>query len=183
MWLDVQEEVTNGIGDFFSDIYAPGYCLYISECFNVIPQCITQEMNQALTNTVSEAESKNVVFELGSHKAHGPDGLNGLFFQRNWETIKFDVISLVRNFFQTGSLGDDINHTIVAFIPKVPNPETIGNLRPISCCNFVHRVISKVVVGRLKPIMNGIITPQQSAFVGGRLIQDNLVVHTRLFTI
>jgi len=73
-------------------------------------------------------------------------------------------------------LPSKINETVVALIPKVPMPETIGQLRPISCCNYIYKILSKIVVARLKKIMAKIITPNQSAFVGGRLIQDNFIV-------
>lgn len=69
----------------------------------------------------------------------------------------------------------------MAVIPKTPNPETISKLRLISCCNFIYKVVSKVIVGGMKPLINSIITPQQSAFVGGRMIQDNLVVAHEAF--
>lgn len=74
-----------------------------------------------------------------------------------------------------------MNDTLVALIPKIPHPEDIGQLRPISYCNFIYNVISKVMVSRLKPILASLISPQQSAFVGGRLIQDNLVVAQEAF--
>lgn len=60
-------------------------------------------------------------------------------------------------------------------------PESINQLRPISYCNFLYKVITKVMVSRLKPLTNSLVTPKQIAFVGNRLIQDNLVVAHEAF--
>lgn len=68
------------------------------------------------------------------------------------------------------------NETFVVLILKVKSPESICNYCSISLTNFSYKVISKIMVNHMKPIINNIIYPTQSAFVSGRLIQDNLIV-------
>ncbi|XP_057418855.1 uncharacterized protein LOC130713070 [Lotus japonicus] len=78
---------------------------------------------------------------------------------------------------------DEINETVVTLIPKIPNPDSTTHYRPISCCNFTYKVISRIMVSRLKGGLNHIITPNQSAFVGGggRMIQDNIMIAQEAF--
>lgn len=67
------------------------------------------ENNVALLNPISEVEVKRAVFGLGANKALGPDGLNGVFFQHSWETIKEEVVGVIQSFFSTGSLPNEVN--------------------------------------------------------------------------
>lgn len=87
----------------------------------------------------------------------------------------------IKEFFNSGYLSSEINETIVALIPKVDSPESVSQFKPISCCNYILKVISRIIVTRLKEDLNSIISPNQSAFVGGRLIQDNIAVSQEAF--
>lgn len=105
---------------------------------------------------------------MGALKAPGLDGLNGLFYQNHWETIKVEVCAAIQCFFSEGSLPPKINAAVVALVPKVQLPESISQLWPISYCNFLYKIISKIMVSRLKLFLNDLILPTQSAFVAGR---------------
>lgn len=110
-----------------------------NECLSVIPKVVTDSMNDAMFSPILDPEIKRVVFSLGYLKALGPDGLNREFYQKNWETVKCDLQDAVTVFFISGTIGDCINDTLVALLPKIPHPESIGQLRPISCCNTYTR--------------------------------------------
>ena len=68
---------------------------------------------------------------------------------------------------------EGVNGTSIVLIPKFPNPKTLKGYRPISLCNVTYKVISKCLVNRLRPLLAGSISPEQSAFVPSRLISDN----------
>lgn len=135
-----------------------------------------EEMNQKLTEAVTMKEVKEAVFQLGAMKAPGPDGMNGQFYQHHWEDLQQDVFNMERNFFETSILDPTLNKTHISLIPKVRNPERLDQFRPISLCNFVYKMISKVMTNRLKPSLPELIAIEQSDFVSGRQIQDNILV-------
>lgn len=68
-----------------------------------------------------------------------------------------------------------VEQTCVVLIPRIKNPESMKDLRLVSLCNVVYKLISKVVANRLKQILPDYL-PNRSAFLPGRLITDNILL-------
>lgn len=90
--------------------------------------------------------------------------------------MKKDVIQFCQKFMCTGELPAGVNHTLVCLIPKVKTPHTMADLRPISLCNVLMRILSKVLSNRLKPCIGSTVSDKQSAFIEGRLLTDNALI-------
>lgn len=86
------------------------------------------------------------------------------------------MVGFCRDFLSTGELMEGINRTLVCLIPKTKQPRKMTDLRPISLCNVLMRILSKIFANRLRVVLPGIISEKQSAFVEGRLLTDNTLV-------
>lgn len=109
-------------------------------------------------------------------KAPGPDSMTPVFFQKNWSVVGKDVIQLTRNFFLTGEIVDNMNATNIVLIPKKKQPAYLTELRPISLCNVVMKIIMKVIANRLNKVLETVFSDTQSAFLSGCLIFDNIMI-------
>ncbi|XP_057453159.1 uncharacterized protein LOC130745025 [Lotus japonicus] len=180
-WREGKSQILEAFHQHYSNIYKSEGTQQIDRCLGSVPRKVTDELNELLIEEVSYEEIVEALNSLGSMKAPGPDGFNGLFFKSHWNSIKDDVCAAIQNFFREGDLPTDINETVVALVPKVPGPENVVQFRPISCCNFLLKMVTRIMVIRLKGALNDLITPNQSAFVGGMMIQDNILVAQEVF--
>ena len=108
---------------------------------------------------VTHKEIKKAMFSINDSKAPGPDGFSSLFFKEAWSIVGCDVIEAVVSFFNSGCLLREINFTIIALVPEVPNPGSMHDYRAISCCNTIYKCISTIISARIKQCIPEIICP------------------------
>ncbi|GJT97313.1 hypothetical protein Tco_1092831 [Tanacetum coccineum] len=119
---------------------------------------IAFEMIKSVTNQ----EVKDAIFSMGNDKFPRPDGYTTAFFKEAWDVVANDVTRAVQEFFTNDKLLKELNHTIIAFIPKVPSPSRINSYRPISCYNVLFKCISKIISNRIKESLKS--RPPRCAF-------------------
>nr|XP_043610370.1 uncharacterized protein LOC122582052 [Erigeron canadensis] len=110
----------------------------------------------------------------------GPDGFNLVFFKESWNVVGSEVCMAVQEFFRNGKILRELNHTIISLIPKVPTPSGVNDYRSISCCNVLYKCISKIITNRIKDALDDLVDINQSAFVCGRRISDNILLTQEL---
>ena len=108
---------------------------------------LSEEVSLSLVVMVTPEEIKEALWSMQPYKAPGLDGLHAGFFQRFWMIVGSSVRDEVENAFLTKKIPEYLNKTHIVLIPKIQGPETISNYRPISLCNSIYKVISKVLVG------------------------------------
>ncbi|XP_016513333.1 uncharacterized protein LOC107830320 [Nicotiana tabacum] len=141
-----------------------------------IPRIISVEDNELLTSIPSIIEVREAIFKLNAYSAAGLDSFNWVFFQKCWEIIKEDIMDFVREFFNGKNLTKFYSHTCLVLIPNVESPSNFSELRPISLTNFTTKIISKILAERLNHILSKLISDNQSGFMKGRLITENVML-------
>ena len=117
-----------------------------------------------------------IVFALKSGKSPGPDGMSPCFFKSYWLIIGETVVKAVQHFFDSGHLLRAFNHSFIALVPKKESASRVEHFRPISLCNVVYKVITKILSTRIKPILDRLVSPAQHAFIPDRGISDNTII-------
>lgn len=93
-------------------------------------------------------------------------------------------MKIVKAFWHSGTLLRKLNHTNLVLIPKVKCPKNMTQYRLIALCNIIYKILAKVLTNKLKKVMPKVIGVNQSAFVAGKQILDNiLVVHEVLHSL
>ncbi|WOK96895.1 hypothetical protein Cni_G05603 [Canna indica] len=122
-----------------------------------VQQKMTTDMNASLDHPYSADEILQAVMMMHPSKALGPNGLPPMFYQKYWPIVGQDVVQLVKD------------------------PKYIFQYRPISPCNVICKVATKVLANRLQTILGEIIDEAQSAFVSGRIITNNILCAFEVF--
>lgn len=133
-----------------------------------------------LLQRITIEEIKMALYDIGDDKAPGPDGFTSTFFKATWDITGPHLCAAIQEFFEKKRLLKQLNHTIIALVPKTNFEPGVGDYRPIACCNVVYKIISKIITNRLVPLMPKIISNSQSAFVGDRNITDNIYLAQEL---
>ena len=119
-----------------------------------VPSKVTELMNEALTAEYTSEEVKKAVFMMHPNKSPGPDGFTAGFYQCHWGLTGNDITTAVLSFLNGGEMTAVINNTVLVLIPKVRNPQDLTHFRPISLCNVLYKICSKVIANRLRLILD-----------------------------
>lgn len=121
-----------------------------------------------MDHEVTVEEIKDGIWSMKAYKAPSPDGLHAGFYQHFWLIVGESVIKEVKKNFPERKVPDYLNRTYIALIPKIQGPETLSNFRSISLCNTVYKIVTKIIVARLRPFLSSVFSLLQTTFVLGR---------------
>ena len=141
-----------------------------------IEKIISSDLNNQLEREFTVWEVQKAIKEMAPLKPPSSDGMRPLFYQHYWDTIGNDVTQSVLHFLNSACLPENLNHTFITLIPKKNSPEYASDFRPISLCNVLYKIFSKVLANNIKKILPKIIYEHQSAFTKSKLISDNILV-------
>ena len=141
---------------------------------NTIPQ-ISEEDLQNIDKPITEEECYKTIQTFSINKSPGNDGLTIEFYQQFWKNIKTILIKTYHEAAEDGEFSTSQKQSVIKLINKKNKDKTLlTNWRPLSLMNVDMKIFCKTIAIRLKNIMPKIIHYNQSAFVQGRYIGDNI---------
>lgn len=129
-----------------------------------------------LSKECSDEETVKALRSMGSYKAPRPDGYQAIFFKSAWNVTGHAVLEFVRKLMRGGEIPFGAAEAFLVLIPKETKPSSMKGFRPLSLCNIVYKLVSKVIVSRLKGAWSSLISPYQASFISGRQALDNMVL-------
>lgn len=142
----------------------------------LIPNCVMEVDNENLMRIPQEEEIWEAIQGLHPFKSPGPDGFPGIFFRSYWEIVGQQTSKFVQECFRTSIIRKEVNRTLLILIPKTMGASTFNQFRPISLCNFVYKIVSKIIATRMRKIIPKLVSPNQGAFMEGRWIAENTIL-------
>ncbi|KAF7824315.1 reverse transcriptase [Senna tora] len=173
-WLYNPVSIKDHISEYFLNCFSfsPVTNLDQNLPFPSIPSAGQLSLNDISTPT----EIKNALLNLKPYKAPGVDGFQAAFFQKYWDFLNIDIMPCIQHIFSSKTMPPNWNDTIICLIPKIQNPTKVKNFCPISLCNTLYKLVSKVLVNRIKPFLPNLISENQAAFIKGRKANDNIIL-------
>ncbi|XP_012853795.1 PREDICTED: uncharacterized protein LOC105973319 [Erythranthe guttata] len=174
-WKTKPSDIEKVITEYFGKIFhsSSPNADEMREAVGLLIPRVSNEANQMLTQPYSPEEVITALTQMAPLKSPGPDGMPAIFYQKYWHITGPDITRCVLEFLNFKRVPENLNLSHIVLIPKTKNPRRVSDFRPISLCNVVYKIGSKMITNRLKKILNDIISPTQSAFVPQRLITDN----------
>ena len=124
---------------------------------------------------LTEKECLEALKDMGTEKTPGTDGLPAEFYKVFWNDISAILIRALNYAYETGQLSVTQRRGIIKLIPKKDaEPYFIKNWRPLTLLNCDYKIAAKSIANRLKPSLPDLINYDQTGFIKGRFIGENI---------
>jgi hypothetical protein len=130
----------------------------------------------------TEEEVWSTIKKLPSNKALGPDGLTCRFYKSCWPVIKQDIMRVISAIWSRKMMGfSALNTAYITLIPKKDGAEQPTDFKPICLVHSFAKLLTKIMANKLADRLHQMVSPNQSAFIKGRFIQDNFMMVQQTF--
>ncbi|KAK1606196.1 hypothetical protein QYE76_029880 [Lolium multiflorum] len=120
-------------------------------------------------------EVKKAVLSMNKNSSPGPDGFGPAFFSTFWDAISKDLLEMFSSFYDGTIDLTRINRAFLVLLPKIDAAVHPSQFRPISLQNCVMKTITKVLTTRLQNAIHSLVDADQTGFLSGRRISENIV--------
>ena len=129
-----------------------------------------------MVTNFTEEEVKEVVWQCEGSKSSGPDEFNFTFIRNCWDFLKYDILKALHLFQETGIMPKGRNASFIALVPKVSDPLSLDQFRPISLVEIFYKIITKVLAVRMKEVLSLVIDENQYAFLSNKGMLDSVLM-------
>ena len=122
---------------------------------------------------ISLEEMTKYLKKTKNNVSPGSSGFTNDFYKFFWRDLKQFVVRAVDFAFDHNRLSATQSLGIISIIPKGDKDKRfLTNWRPLTLLNTLYKLISGCIAERIKPVLPGLINPDQKGFVAGRYIGE-----------
>ncbi|XP_028105122.1 uncharacterized protein LOC114304168 [Camellia sinensis] len=151
-WISDPIDFKNHVHNYFCNLFKKGTSITLSFGPDPLHPKISLENNRSLSKPISGKEVWEAIKSVKAFKVSGNDDIPSFFYHKHWDIVGPFVCKFIKNCFANKHIPDSMNKILLTLIPKVDNPESITQFRPISLCNVLYKTLTKVLVNRLRPL-------------------------------
>lgn len=174
-WATTYQQLSKfGVSHFKRQFTAPND-INLPDIINLaghFPSFVGQEDVEDLIQLVTKQELESTLKWFKKDKSPGPDGWPVEFYLAFYDLLGEDLLEVIEESRITGHIHPPMNYTFISLIPKTDDPTSYNDFCPISLCNCLYKIISKIIANRIKPILSSHISTEQFAFLQNRHIQE-----------
>ena len=165
---------------FYKDLYSSKSMTYEQNDATFFPEredenTIQEQELIVCEGALTEKECLEALKDMGTEKTPGTDGLPAEFYNVFWKDISAILIRALNYAYETGQLSVTQRRGIIKLIPKKDaEPFFIKNWRPLTLLNCDYKIAAKSIANRLKPSLPNLINYDQTGFIKGRFIGENI---------
>ena len=111
-----------------------------------------------------------------SGRSPGPDGIPFELYRAFKDDIMPVFAQVLSAVGRTGQTPAGFTDGVLIVLFKKGDTADAANYRPITLLNTDYRLLAKVLASRAAAVLSGVISPEQSAFLPGRIIGDNIML-------
>ena len=169
-----RQKILNEQKRFYEELYTrdKGVSFKVTNNTGIV---VSEAQLRYLNTDITLSECYTSLKEMKNGKTPGSDGLPAEFYKHFWETLAPILQDLYIECMDKKKLNKTARHGLISLIPKGDkDTRYLKNWRPLTLLNLDYKIIAKVLATRLKTVLPSIIGNQQTGFMEGRQISENI---------
>ena len=136
---------------------------------------LTDEEREELEGYITIEECARVLKTFPVGKSPGDDGFTAEFYNCFFDLVSRDLVNSFNTAYNEGELSISQRRGVITLVPKEDSClSDLSNWRPITLLNLDYKIASKVIAKRIERFLPRLIHPDQTGFVKGRYIGQNI---------
>lgn len=175
-----KERITQEVGRFYYKLYTPERetsAEDMQERQEILQRCQVRLSDSArilVEAPPTKKEITDTLLSMPNNKSPGIDGLTAEVFKACWSFIISDFFDMITSFWESGVLYPGVNKGVIKLIPKKTDKIRLKDWRPLTMLSIPYKIINKLIAGRTQKVLPLIVNQQQTGFVKGRHILNNV---------